>query len=80
MLKFLKSKFLFLFNIGVYCHRFVDACNDLRYELYNVKSGLISWGEFIQQIIPTMKYHLSGEFQKRIAEIFKEEHLGLDGE
>ena len=54
-----------------------DGCNDLRYELYNACAGFIGWGQFFKQIVPTMKYHLSGEFQKRIAEIYKEEHIGL---
>lgn len=78
MWKFLKSKFAIIFMIGVYFHRTVDGLNDLRYELYNAASGLISWGEFVKQIIPTMKYHISGEFQKKIAEIYKQEHIGLE--
>ena len=32
----------------------------------------------ITRKIPTMKYHLSGEFQKRLAEIYKTEHIGID--
>lgn len=76
-MKWLKEKLASIFMIGVYCHRFFDGCNDLRYEVYNLKSGVISWKEFVAQIIPTMKYHLSGEFQKRIAEIYKSEHPGV---
>ena len=76
-MKWLKGKLAMIFMIGVYFHRFVDGCNDLRYEFYNVASGLITWIDFIRQIVPTMKYHLSGEFQKRIAEIYKEEHIGI---
>ena len=76
-MEWIKQKFLLLFHLGVYAHRFFDACNDLRYEFYNAASGLITWIEFIKQIIPTLKYHLSGEFQKRIAEIYKQEHIGL---
>ena len=76
--KWLKSKLAIIFQIGVYTHRFFDGCNDLRYEFYNAAAGLITWVQFIKQILPTMKYHLSGEFQKRIAEIYKEEHIGLD--
>lgn len=67
-----------IFNFGVYVHRFFDGCNDLRYEWYNACAGLITWSDLFQQVGPTMKYHLSGEFQKRIAEIYKEEHIGLD--
>ena len=77
MFKWLKSKAVIIFQIGVYVHRFFDGCNDLRYEFYNAAAGLITWIQFAKQIIPTMKYHLSGEFQKRIAEIYKEEHVGL---
>ena len=76
--KWFKSKLAIIFQIGVYAHRFFDGCNDLRYEFYNAAAGLITWVQFIKQILPTMKYHLSGEFQKRIAEIYKEEHIGLD--
>lgn len=76
--KWLKSKLAIIFQIGVYVHRFFDGCNDLRYEFYNAAAGLITWVQFIKQILPTMKYHLSGEFQKRIAEIYKEEHIGLN--
>ena len=76
-MKWLKGKLAVIFMIGVYLHRFVDGCNDLRYEFYNAASGLITWIDFVRQIVPTMKYHLSGEFQKRIAEIYKEEHVGL---
>lgn len=77
MFKWLKSKAGIIFTAGIYIHRFFDGCNDLRYELYNAASGLQTWGQFFKQIIPTMKYHLSGEFQKRIAEIYKSEHPGL---
>ena len=77
-MKWLKTKLAAIFMIGVYMHRFFDGCNDLRYEYYNVASGLITWGDFIKQIIPTLKYHISGEFQKRIAEIYREEHVGID--
>lgn len=77
MWNWLKNKIGFIFMIGVYLHRFIDGCNDLRYEFYNVTSGMITWSQFFKQIIPTMKYHLSGEFQKRIAEIYKNEHEGL---
>lgn len=77
MLKWLKSRVGVIFTIGVYIHRFFDGCNDLRYEFYNAVSGLQTWGQFLKQIIPTMRYHLSGEFQKRIAEIYKSEHPGL---
>lgn len=77
MFKWIKGKAAIIFTAGVYVHRFIDACNDLRYEFYNAAAGLITWPEFIKQILPTMKYHISGEFQKRIAEIYKEEHLGL---
>lgn len=77
MLKWFKGKAGIIFMMGVYVHRFFDACNDLRYEVYNTASGLQTWGQFLKQIIPTMKYHLSGEFQKRIAEIYKSEHPGL---
>lgn len=79
-MKKLLGKLGFIFNIGVYLHRFFDACNDLRYEYYNVQSGVIGWDEFFKQIIPTFKFHLSGEFQKQIAEIYKESHPGLDEE
>ena len=78
MWKKILGKFSIIFNAGVYVHRFFDGCNDLRYELYNAMSGMITWVDFYNQIIPTMKYHLSGEFQKRISEIYKEEHIGLD--
>ena len=64
--------------IGVYFHRGVDGLNDLRYEFYNASSGLITWPQFFNQIVPTMKYHLSGAFQKRIAEIYKKEHIGIE--
>ena len=77
-MKWLKSKLAYVFMIGVYFHRLVDGLNDLRYEFYNASSGLISWMEFFKQIIPTLKYHLSGAFQKKIAEIYKQEHIGLD--
>lgn len=77
MWNFIITKMGWLFKIGVYLHRFFDGCNDLRYELCNMFSGLITPTEFIKQIKPTMQYHLSGEFQKRIAEIYKEEHIGL---
>jgi len=77
-MKKILGKLGIIFNIGVYVHRFFDGCNDLRYEYYNVASGLITWTDFFKQIGPTMKYHLSGEFQKRIAEIYKEEHIGID--
>ena len=77
MLKWIKAKSAIIFSCGVYVHRFIDACNDLRYEFYNASAGMITWQQFAQQIIPTMKYHLSGEFQKRIAQIYKEEHVGL---
>ena len=77
-MKWLKSKLAYVFMIGVYFHRLVDGLNDLRYEFYNASSGLISWMEFFKQIIPTLKYHLSGEFQKKIAEIYKQEHIGLN--
>ena len=77
-MKWLKTKLAYIFMIGVYVHRFFDGCNDLRYEFYNAASGLITWVEFFKQIIPTLKYHLSGEFQKKIAEIYKTEHIGLD--
>ena len=77
-MKWLKGKLAMIFMIGVYFHRFVDGCNDLRYEFYNAASGLITWIDFVRQIVPTMKYHLSGEFQKRIAEIYKQEHIGVD--
>ena len=77
MWKKILGKFGLVFNAGVYVHRFFDGCNDLRYELWNACAGLITWTDFINQIIPTMKYHLSGEFQKRIAEIYKEEHIGI---
>jgi len=76
-MNWLKGKLAAIFMIGVYVHRFFDGCNDLRYEFYNVTSGLITWMDFFKQIVPTMKYHLSGEFQKRIAEIYKDEHQGL---
>lgn len=76
-MKWLKGKLAAIFMTGVYFHRFFDGCNDLRYEFYNVSAGLITWGDFFKQIVPTMKYHLSGEFQKKIAEIYKEEHIGL---
>ena len=78
MWKFIKSKIAILFTIGVYFHRTVDGLNDLRYELYNACAGLITWEQFWKQIIPTMKYHISGEFQKRLAELYKEEHIGID--
>lgn len=74
----LAGKLGVVFKIGVYVHRFFDGCNDLRYEFYNAASGLITWIDFFRQIIPTMKYHLSGEFQKKIAEIYKVEHPGLN--
>ena len=74
----LTGKLGIVFNVGVYVHRFFDGCNDLRYELYNATSGQITWVEFFKQIIPTMKYHLSGEFQKKVAEIYKSEHIGLN--
>lgn len=77
MWNWVKGKFGFIFMIGVYLHRFIDACNDLRYEFYNAAAGTITWIQFAKQIIPTMKYHLSGEFQKRVAEIYKDEHLGI---
>lgn len=76
-MNWIKTKLVYIFMIGVYLHRFIDGCNDLRYEYYNVASGLITWGEFAKQIIPTLKYHISGEFQKRIAEIYRDEHVGL---
>ncbi len=76
-MKWLKEKFLLIFMIGVYVHRFFDGCNDLRYEFYNLQSKVITFPEFLKQIIPTMKYHLSGEFQKRISEIYKNEHPGV---
>lgn len=79
-MKKLLAKLAWVLEIGVYVHRLFDGCNDLRYEILNVKNGFITPSEFIKQIIPTMKYHLSGEFQKRIAEIYKEEHPGLDQE
>ena len=78
MWKMILGKLSFIFKICVYIHRFFDGCNDLRYELLNALSGQITWVSFVQQIIPTMKYHLSGEFQKRIAEIYKNEHVGVD--
>lgn len=78
MWKWLKSKAGVIFMIGVYFHRTVDGLNDLRYEFYNAAAGLITWIDFWKQIIPTLKYHWSGEFQKRIAEIYKEEHIGLE--
>ena len=62
MWNWVKGKFGFIFMIVVYLHRFIDACNDLRYELYNAAAGTITWIQFAKQIIPTMKYHLSGEF------------------
>lgn len=74
MFKWLGEKFAYIFMIGVYFHRLVDGCNELRYEFYNASSGLITWVDFFKMIVPTMKYHLSGEFQKRIAEIYKTEH------
>ena len=77
-MKWLKTKLAYIFMLGVYAHRFFDGCNDLRYEFYNAASGLITWVEFFKQIVPTMKYHLSGEFQKKIAKIYKQEHIGLD--
>ena len=77
MKKFL-GKFEFIFTAMVYIHRFFDGCNDLRYELINACAGLITWTQFFCQIIPTLKYHLSGEFQKRLAEIYKAEHIGID--
>jgi len=73
----LKSKLSLFFTIGVYLHRFNEGMNDLRYELYNTAAGLITPEQFFKQIIPTLKYHLSGEFEKKIAEIMKEEHVGL---
>ena len=76
-MNWLKTKLAYIFMCGVYCHRFFDGCNDLRYEFYNAASGFITWPQFFKQIIPTMKYHLSGEFQKKIAEIYKQEHIGL---
>ena len=78
MWNFILTKFSWLFKIGVYVHRFFDGCNDLRYELINVIEGEITFKEFCEQIKPTMKYHLSGEFQKRISEIYKDEHVGLE--
>lgn len=77
MLKWLKGKVGFIFLIGVYIHRFFDACNDLRYEFYNASAGIITWIDFLKQIIPTFSYHLSGQFQKRLSEIYKNEHIGL---
>jgi hypothetical protein len=77
-MKWLKGKLAYIFMIGVYFHRLVDGLNDLRYEFYNASAGVITWIEFGKQIIPTLKYHLSGEFQKKIAEIYKQEHIGLD--
>lgn len=77
-MSWIKNKLAYVFQAGVYTHRFFDGCNDLRYEFYNASAGLITWVEFWKQIIPTMKYHLSGEFQKKIAEIYKTEHIGLD--
>ena len=80
MWKWIKGKAGLIFMIGVYFHRTVDGLNDLRYELYNAAAGLITWGDFVKQIVPTMKYHISGEFQKKIAEIYKQEHIGLEEE
>lgn len=80
MLKWLKSKAAFIFTIGVYIHRGIEGLNDLRYEFYNAASGLITWGDFVKQIIPTMKFHLSGEFEKMIGQMMKEQHIGLDEE
>ena len=77
-MKLPKLKFAIIFQIGVYIHRFFDGLNDLRYEFYNATANVITWVEFFKQIIPTMKYHLSGEFQKKIAEIYKEQHIGID--
>ena len=77
MFKKILGKAGIIFNIGVYVHRFFDGCNDLRYEFYNAAAGQITYIQFFKQIIPTMKYHLSGEFQKKVAEIYKEEHIGL---
>lgn len=76
-MNWIKDKLAFIFNLGVYVHRFFDGCNDLRYEFYNAAAGVITWIDFYKQVIPTLKYHLSGEFQKRIAEIYKQEHIGL---
>lgn len=73
MIKWILGKLGIIFNIGVYIHRFFDGLNDLRYEFYNASAHLITWLEFFKQIIPTMKYHLSGEFQKEISEIYKKE-------
>ena len=78
MWKLILSKAGWIFKIGVYTHRFFDGCNDLRYELCAVIEGDITFGDFWKQIKPTMKYHLSGEFQKRVAEMYKEEHIGLE--
>ena len=78
MWAWIKTKFSFIFMIGVYIHRGIDGLNDLRYEVINLIKGDITPVEFIKQIVPTMKYHLSGEFQQRIAEIYKEEHPGLE--
>ncbi len=76
-LNFLKGKLAWIFMMGVYLHRLIDALNDLRYELQDVKAGEITLEEFFQQIIPTLKYHLSGEFQQRVAQYMKQEHIGL---
>lgn len=78
MFKKILAKFSIILNVGVYIHRFFDGCNDLRYEFYNASLGQITWTDFFNQIVPTLKYHLSGEFQKRIAEIYKEEHIGIE--
>lgn len=71
------KKLGFVFNIIVYIHRFNEGLNDLRYEFYNAASGMITWPQFFKQIKPTMMYHLSGEFEQRIAEIMKEDHRGI---
>lgn len=78
MWKFILTKFSWIFKIGVYVHRFIDGCNDLRYELCNIITGDITFKDFLKQIKPTLKYHLSGEFQQRMGEIYKDEHIGLD--
>ena len=53
-MKWLKGKLAAIFMAGVYVHRFFDGCNDLRYEFYNVSAGLITWGDFFKQIVPTI--------------------------
>ena len=78
MWNFLLTKLGWIFKIGVYLHRFFDGCNDLRYELCMALTGVITFRDFLKQIKPTLQYHLSGEFQKKIAEIYKTEHIGLD--